>query len=222
MKKIIACILLILIPQISFAEEPKELPPLDPKFVGTHGMVLLNHNSTILASHLPMYKSPHNIQLVYKLEVKDIALVQLIRDADLVTIKPDPFNIQRLLRGEEFSVKADVYMGHFERDGLLTYENVDITFETLIYSRILDEIKPSNTRQEYAVVELRSKTRLLIHNIQTAPSYDHLLLLTDDTSCIVNFNTSKAVPTENEIYYKLTYCGSIKPLYFETEDFKGN
>ena len=220
MKKIIAFIFVILTTQISLAEDVKELPPLDPKFVGIHGMVLLHHSSTIMASHLPMYKSPHNIQLVYKLEVKDLALVQLVRDAGLVTMKPKAFNIQRLLRGEELTVKADVYMGHFERGGMLTYENIDITFEKLIYSRILDDLKPSSAKQEYTAVTLRKTTRLLVHNIQKSPSYDHLLLLTDDTSCVVNFTTSKVVPTENEIYYKLTYCGSIKPLYYEIDDFK--
>lgn len=203
---------------LAVAEE-KKLAPLDPKFMGIHPMVLVNNGSTIIASHLASYNSPHNLQLLYKLSVKDVALVQLVRDGGLITIKPKPFNLQRLQRGESLTINADVYLGHFERGGLLTYKNMPLNFAKKLYSRTLTELKDSSKTQEYAAVKLRKNEKLLIHKIQKAPSFDHLLIIDEVASCLLKFNTSSAIPETSELHYKFFHCGTIMPLYYETEDF---
>ena len=59
--------ILFLLTQVSFAEdEVKKLPPLDPAYMGVHGMVLVTQGSSIYASHLASYSKPHNVQLLYK------------------------------------------------------------------------------------------------------------------------------------------------------------
>jgi len=205
---------------VSFAEEVKELPPLDPAYEGTHGMVLVSHTSTIFASHLPLYHKPHDVQLVYKLDIKDLSLLQLVRDNKLVTIKPKPFNLQRLMRGEKMMINADIYMGHFERDGMLVYENVPLNFAKQLYVRDFSDIKESSKRQEYDVIELRKNNRIYIHRIQQRPSFDHLIHIDLEAGCLATFNTTSAVPKETELLYKFLNCGTMKPLYYETEDFK--
>ena len=202
------------------AEDDAELPPLDPAYMGLHGMVLMNSGSSLFASHLPTYTKPHNAQIIYAIDVDIRAMIHLIRDADMVTIKPKPFNLQRLMRGESFSVKADVYMGHFERGGLLAYENIDIEFEELLYLRMLDELQHSHVRQIYDSVMLKKNQRILVHQIQEAPSYDHIMLLYQDINCMTQFGTSSAVPSQGELNSKLSFCGSLKPLYYETQDFE--
>jgi len=201
-------------------EEDKELPPLNPKYMGNHNLVLFNKGSAIYASHLVSYEEPNNVQILYKLEVKDISLIQLVRDADLVTIKPKAFNLERMMRGEKFELTADVYLGHFNRGGLLTYENLSISFHKKLYHRVMDNLEQSNNRQKYDVVQLPRNERIIVHQIQFPPSYAQIIYLADDVSCITNFTSSKAVPTPAETYYKLTYCGAMKPMYYETEDFK--
>jgi len=100
--------LLFLLSQVSFAEdEVKKLPPLDPAYMGVHGMVLFTQGSSIYASHLPFYRKPHNVQLLYKLDNNDLAVLQAVRDSQLITIKPKPFNLQRLMRGEKMIIQAD-------------------------------------------------------------------------------------------------------------------
>jgi hypothetical protein len=221
MKKFQFVFLFAFVTKLAFAAaEPKELPPLDPTYMGEHGLVLMNNSSAIYAANLTKYQHPDNVQLLYKLEVKDLALVQMVKDADLVTVKPEPFNLQRLIRAEKFTVMADVYLGNYQRDGLLTYENVPIVFDLQVYVRSLDNIETSNNRQKYDAVELRNNQRILVHQIQTAPSYAQLILLTDNVTCVTNFNTSSPVPSQGELYNKLTFCGSMKPLYFDIEDFK--
>jgi hypothetical protein len=213
--------LLFFFSQISFAEdEVKELPPLDPAYMGVHGMVLVTYGSSIYASHLPLYKKPHNVQLLYKLENKDLAVLQTVRGGELITIKPEPFNLQRLMRGEEMVIQADLYTGHFERGGMLVYENIPLSFEKQLYVRTFDDIKPSSTQQEYDVVSLRQNYKIYIHRIQQAPSFEHILAVDVEASCLGRFNTSSPVPKETELQYKFLNCGTIKPLYFETEDFQ--
>lgn len=219
-KRFISALCLVVSLSVFSYEEPVELPPLDPKYEGVHGMVLYTANSRVFAHHLPMYHEPHNVQLIYQLEVKDVNLLQLIRDAKMVTIKPEPFNLQRLMRGEELSVTADVYMGHFERDGLLTYEQSTIKFAKQIYFREMTDVKESNRLQEFDVVDLNKNYKLYIHKIAKAPSYEGVMHIDVEATCLNRFTTSSAVPTQNELLYKFINCGTIKPLYYETQDFE--
>lgn len=213
--------MLFLISQVSVAaEEVKELPPLDPAYMGTHGMVLVTKGSSIYASHLPRYKKPKNVQLLYKLENKSLAVLQTVRDSQLITIKSKPFNLQRLIRGEKMTIQVDLYQGHFERDGMLIYENIPLSFGKQLYVRTFDDIKPSSKKQEYDVISLRKNHKIYIHKIQQAPSFDHLLAVDLEAGCLGRFNTSSPVPKETELQYKFLNCGTIKPLYFDTESFQ--
>ena len=222
MKRIILVFLLLpFLSQVSFAEEKeKQLPPLDPAFMGIHGMVLVTHGSTIFASKLSRYQKPHNMQLLYKLDNKDLAILQTVRDSQFITIKPKPFNLQRLMRGEKVVIQADLYNGHYNRGGTLVYENISLTFDEKLYLRSFDDIKPSSTKKEYDVVSLRKNYKIYIHRIQQAPSFDHILGVDLVAGCLGRFNTTSPVPKETELQYKFINCGTIKPLYFETEDFK--
>lgn len=220
MKKVLFGILFLL-SQLSFAEdEVKELPPLDPTYMGIHGMALFTQGSSIYASHMPLYKKPHNVQLLYKLDNDNLAVLQMIRDGQLITIKPKPFNLQRLMRGEQIVINADLYAGHFERDGMLVYENIPLSFDKKLYVRSFDDIKPSSRKQSYDVVSLRKNYKIYIHRISEAPSFDHIIGVDLDAGCLAQFNTSSPVPKRSELQYKFINCGTMKPLYFETEDFQ--
>ncbi len=204
---------------VSVFSSAEDLPPLDPAYLGEHGMVLVSHSSSIYASHLPLYHAPHNVQLIYKIDTKALPLLQLVRDAELVTIKPKPFNLQRLMRGEQMTIIADVYSGHFERDGILVYENMPLNFAKQLYVRELTEPKPSSNQQEYDMIELKGNNRIYVHRIQQAPSYDHLIHIDLEAGCLTQFKTSSAVPKSTELQYKFLNCGTMKPLYYETQDF---
>lgn len=202
------------------AYEEKDQPPLDPAYVGIHGMVLVAHASRIYASHLPLYHKPHDVQLVYKIESKEIPFLNLVRDADLVTIKPREFNLQRLIRGEKMTIVADVYRGHFERESELIFKDKAIVFEKQLYVRELKDLAKPSLWQEYDVINVGKTERIYIHKIAQPPSFDHLLLVDLEGACLQKFKTSVMVPKENELHYKFLNCGTMKPLYYETEDFK--
>lgn len=215
-------ILLALLTFATVAQEDEKAPspPLDPDYEGTHGMVMVNNNATLYVSHLPLYNKPHDAQIIYKVSVAEPHVRYLVRDADLVTIKPEPFNLQRMMRGEVFSITADVYTGHFERGGMKTYESVTVNLNEQLYFRALKDLPPSNNTQEYDSIPLGSNKRMLVHKIQSRPSYDHLVLFHENVNCVTTLHTSSAVPRQGEILNRLTFCGSMKPLYYETRDFQ--
>jgi len=213
--------LLFLLSQVSFAEdEVKKLPPLDPAYMGVHGMVLFTQGSSIYASYLPSYKKPRNVQLIYKLSNSSLAILQTVRDGQFTTIKPKPFNLQRLMRGEEMVIQTSLYSGHFKRGGMVVYDDIPLAFDKQVYLRTFDDIKPSSRKQEYDVVALTKNYKLYIHKIQQAPSFEHILSIDLEAGCFNNFTTSSPVPKETELQYKFLNCGTIKPLYYETEDFQ--
>lgn len=218
--KLIFSVLLLLVQSCFALAEEKPLRPLDPSYMGVHGMVLVSHSSTIYASHLPLYHKPHDVQLIYKLESKDLALLQMVRDGRLTTIKPQPFNLDQLIRGDKLVITADVYAGHFERGGMLVYENMTLNFSKQLYVRKLTDIAESSTQQEYDAISLSKNYKIYVHRIQQAPSYDQLIHIDVEAGCLSRFKTSSAVPTEQETQFKFINCGSMTPLYFETEDFK--
>lgn len=221
MKFVFTAICLIFSALVLAEEEPVS-PPLDPAYEGVHGMLLFNQDSRLYASHLPSFHKPHDAQIIYKIKTDNAALLSLVRDAEQVTIEPESFNLQRLLRGEEFKVKAKVYLGHFERGGSMFFEDIDISFIELKYLRMLEDLAEPGMEKVYDLVDLDKGGRLLIHQIQNAPSFDHIALLTNPNSCLTTIRTGKLVPEESFLISRLSYCGSMKRVYYETKDFAVN
>ena len=208
-----------------FAQEDAEaapaLPPLDPAYEDIHPMVLVNKGSTIFAYYLSGYEKPRDVQLVYKLSVKDVSLVQLVRDANLVIVKPEKFNLQRLMRGEKMTISAEAYIGDYRTDGTIVYDNVLLNFDKLLFSRELSDLAPSSKKHTYEAISYnRGSDRLYIHHVQQAPSYAQLLHIDLTAGCRNTFNASSAVPKENELLYKFINCGTLTPLYFDTSAYK--
>lgn len=202
------------------AEEEPAPPPLDPSFQGTHGMVLAVAGQNLFAINEVTFERPSNAQVVYSLSTKTPTLFYLVRDADLVTVKTQPFNLERLIRGEEeVIVKGNVYMGHYDRGGMVTFEDVELVFQKKLFSRDLakEKLFPSSNSRVYESVPVGRKNRILLHKIQQAPSYQHLILFYEQVGCVTNFMSSSAIPPEGEVLSRLSLCGSMKPLYYSAD-----
>ncbi|CAM4019725.1 hypothetical protein [Pseudoalteromonas byunsanensis] len=218
MNKTILTTLLSLVTFCAHAgKEKQEPPPLNPAFYGEHPMVLLNEGSGIYAVNLPRYQFPNNVQVVYRIENPGVAFLSLVRDSDLITIKPQKFNIERLMRGEELEVKADVYSGHFAEGGMQMHKNFPIVFNKKLYSRVLSDLTPSSQWQEYDAIPISEDGSIYIHKIQQSPSFNHLIYVDLTSACMKKFRTSKRVPPHNELTLKFVNCGSLKPLYYDTK-----
>ncbi|BBN80765.1 hypothetical protein PA25_07500 [Pseudoalteromonas sp. A25] len=201
-------------------EEKQDPPPLNPAYHGDHPMVLINQGASIYAANLPAYNYPNNVQVVYKIENPGVSFLSLVRDAELVTIKPKPFNIERLMRGEELEIKADVYSGHYAQGGSQLLSDTPIVFSKKLYSRALNDLTPASQWQEYDMIPVSKNGRIYIHKIQQAPSFNHLIYVDLTSACMQKFRTSKRVPPASELTLKFVNCGSLKPLYYDTQNLE--
>lgn len=199
------------------SDEEAPPPPLDPDYMGSHDMIFVSKGTTLYAYPIPGYEKPDNQQIIYKISTDTPSIRFLVRDADIVTARSKPFNLERLIRGEEVEVSMEIYMGHFDRGGLKIHEETIITFDKLLYHRPFDDIKPSSIRQIYDMVKVGGDEFILVHQLQERPSYDNLILFDDMTSCVKEFTTTSPVPTIMQIFNRLNFCGPMKPLYYETE-----
>lgn len=164
--------------------------------MGSHGMALLTDGEHVYASHMPLYFAPHDVQLVYKVSLfhapGNSAKNKAIKAAlfnKLVTLLPENFDLNTLINGEALLVKSKIYDGHFERGGNVWFEDVYVQFESQIYKRMLTKEqstlsidKTTSDKATYTLVELPTKkvsqkNRMAIRQIASAPSVDHILIL---------------------------------------------
>lgn len=85
---------------------------------GIHGMVLLQVEDQLIASHLPLPEGIHAHQIVLQVSSSmPEPAVQALKAKRLVTLEPQPFALKDLQQGKIKSFNAQVYLGHFERGG---------------------------------------------------------------------------------------------------------
>ncbi len=202
-----------------FAEEEEAKPePLDPAYEGTFNLVLMNYGSHLLAYVMHQDTPPHDLQLAYKIST-DSHVTFFIRDADFVTATTAQFNIQRLMRGEEgVKTTMTVFAGDVTEGASSMYEDVNLSFDSLVYFRPLAERAKASRIHQYDEAPLRGTNRLLIHQMTERPSFDHLVIAYDDVRCMLRVITRDATPSQNELLTRLSVCGSLKPVYFKRHD----
>lgn len=144
-----------------------------------HGMLLFGGQVTY-ASHLPMFHSPHDYQLVLKLNLKDQAnggTVAAYEDAkklkpDLFTLVPEAMDLTKVISGAKSSFSAALYKGHFEHGGQKLGE-VQVQVEKIVFSAKLNGLgAPSENK--YLVFGDKGEY-FALHLIQGKPNFDAVL-----------------------------------------------
>lgn len=203
---------------------------------GSHGMVLFTDGVELYASHLPLYYSPHDYQLIYKVESTHKAkLIRYLRQANanssstgnMITLLPAHFDLNKLIDGERFSISSQLYKGHFERGGTNWLDESEITFAKLLFKRRLShqykpayadgDIHQKSFDENWTSISLGDK-QLYIHHVSERPSFDALFVVNGCQKTAEN-EVSKSVPSVAQIQDTFTHCDAPKLVYFETEDF---
>lgn len=112
MKKVILASLLVLAATGVFSDPPD-----------THGMLLFGKKSNYI-SHLPMFHSPHDYQVIAQVEMLNKGSEQTLakyeeakKKQTLFTLVPELMDLSKVVSGEITSFGAIIYKGHFERGG---------------------------------------------------------------------------------------------------------
>ncbi len=113
------------------------------------------------------------------------------------------------------TLKTTVFNGHFERGGYALF-STKLTFKNPLYVKKLAITKPK--KAEFDLIKVSETQGLVIHKIQSKPSYDSLSLIplsngkyNGELKCDTAINTA--------LKSKLEACFKNAPSYLETRDF---
>lgn len=178
--KTLFLIILLMISSHLFATDPKEHYDDSPSF---HGMILFGKGDNFYISHLPMWMSPHDYQMVAKITLDDAnkaKVNKLIQEGhSLFSVAPSSrFVLPKFAGGDIASFEADVYKGHFERDGEMIGEGT-VSFESLVHFKKLNREEPSPAPNEQKYVLFgKGSDQYLVHVAHGYPEIDEILSIT--------------------------------------------
>ena len=154
--------------------------------VGLHGMLLFGQDVNYL-SHLPMFESPHNFQVILEVRFDDAAAASLASDrgssADaMYTFVPELFPIAELAQnpgGEQparTEITGRIVHGHFEHGGFTVADNVVAHIEHVIVFQVLDPGAVPNPDRELTYLCFgRAAELFLVHEITARPNFDQVV-----------------------------------------------
>jgi len=152
---------------------------------GIHGMLLFGEDVVYL-SHLPMFSTPHNFQVILEVELDERARRVYLSDraADSETIhtfQPEKFPIAELSPAEggpaRTEIRGNVFHGHFERGGKEIVADAVATVRSVVEFEELDvEAKHDNDRALAYLCFGRPGDLYLAHDVQARPDFDQILI----------------------------------------------
>ncbi len=166
-----ALCLLTALPLVAAATEP-ERP-------GLHGMLLFGGREGLYASHLPMFHSPHDVQLLLRLRATEAGLEAQLRQrlasgAGYLTLEPERFDLNRMQPGHAQALsgfRANLHEGHFERGGpLLRPATAWAVEEVLLFSRL--DPRPRQAGQQRFFCFGRGRECFLVKWLEQRPDID--------------------------------------------------
>jgi len=215
---------------VSNAHEHKE----KHQRMGSHGMVLFTDGTNLYANHLPLYRKPHDYQLIYQVNTnQNQNIIDYLQGhatklsdhylTQMVTILPAPFDLNRLVNQQSLVIAATVFKGHFERGGKSWLNGIKFEFEKMLVNKKITLVESSGKAkaQQWLVRELALKTdKLFIHLINEKPSFD-AIILGKNCADTASTNTMLVEQTSDEKSSLLltTSCQQQSILYYETQDF---
>ena len=179
-------ILILTVLALSLAPYPSAAQP-GTESPGTHGMLVLGSES-VYVSHLPMFIPRHRYQGIWEVsfgeEGDKVYRAEHARPQNakqIFTLKPlELFRLPELTQTRK-SFQADVFLGHFERDGhKRILEDVKVTLQRQVHWH---PFRNSHERPEPLTYFLfgQGDELFLAHWISLAPNYDQIVSVTPST-----------------------------------------
>jgi hypothetical protein len=154
---------------------PTALPPADRPSI--HGMLLVGQNR-VFASHLPMFHTPHDYQVILELKL-DVSSKEIFQESQkrfpletCYTLEPERFELPEMLRNP-LPFKAKIFRGHFERGGEQIASEVTVQIEKIIYLKKLDG-RVSQPLDYGGFLFGTAQTQFMAHTLTSAPDFDQI------------------------------------------------
>lgn len=189
----------------------------DMDMPATHGMLLFGEK-TLYLSHLPMFMTEHDHQVIMEVTLTaEEGDAQIVYTTDrqrseerVYTLVPEQFSLQRLAAdgpAKLASFKGTVFRGHFEKDGEPILRDVTVNVRQVIHFRKFDPAAESPPSLSYLLFG-RDDEYYLAHFITAAPDFDQIVPVSlgshDFSEEALNRGVRLAVPgRENRITDRL-------------------
>jgi hypothetical protein len=195
--------------------------------------MLIFGTDNVYASHLPMFHSPHNYQIVIELTLDKVAKQKFVADQlknpqfTTYTIEPERFVLPDMI-AKQGSFKANLYRGHFERGGVKIAAGITLKVSKVVYFKKFDA---AETKKDSAAFLLfgSAKEQFAVHQISSKPDFEQIIQvklgLTNpiETSVFASTNTPIGI-SGNTIKVKMGNKDMdivlLKQLYLEFDDLK--
>src|SRR3954467_9380388 len=119
----------------------------------THGMLVFGQKQVYL-SHLPMFHSPHDYQVIVAAEISPAAKAAYLDDQSLhpevtvYTLVPEDFLLPEMIRHPK-PFHADLYRGHFERGGTVIARQIEVRITQVVHFHQFDPQAQHPSAPEY-------------------------------------------------------------------------
>lgn len=205
---------------------------------GIHGMVLMGEGIQY-ASHLPLFHSPHDYQVILKIKLDEPSTTTYQKDRvvhpenKMYTLEPEKFVLPAILN-DVTTFKANIYRGHFERGGELISKDAQIEITKVLYFHKLNKDKSEGNPCDFILFG-DQKQQFLAHQILNRPDFDEIsqidikdknvaTSLQNGEIAIVS-GTAKKVQSLNEkctgsIQYKNINFNNPETIYLEFGDLQ--
>ncbi len=153
-----------------------------PDTTGGHGMLLFGDDA-LYVSHLPMFHTPHNFQVLLSVRFDDDSSRAFLADratgdGGLYTFLPVPFPITDLdpRNGpRRSSLEGTIFRGHFERGGVpIVTGAVAEVLHVVHFSELVEREPAPDAELNYLCLGPAGRLRL-VHEITARPSFDHVV-----------------------------------------------
>lgn len=210
-----------LLPVLGRAEETAE------SAFGGHGMAVFGGREGLYASHLPMFHTPHDSQVLLRFHLADAAADKALRETlarqpSLWTFDPEAFDLLRFTPGHakplrEF--KARFFAGHFERGGKpQSAEQRVVVDEVMLFRRLSPAQREASTGR-YRLIGKGSEW-FAVKTIDRRPDFDHIVRLKAPQVRGEVDVPLQGVARPGATVQRAFKAKGLTEIYFETDDLR--
>lgn len=170
-----------------------------------HGMAVVGHHKVYL-SHLPMFHSPHDYQVI--LEVEFDAEAKAIYDSsvtsatpELYTLAPDENFVLPAMVQVGNSFPATLFKGHSERGGTAIVSGLQVKIVQVLYFKKFQPGKVQPEQAQYLFFG-NDKEQFLAHIVTAKPDFDQ----------IVNLQPTEVLAKSGPVEMTLPHQKNVEPL----------
>ena len=231
MKNILHLVLFAISFQINAQHENHKMSNDKPS---THGMLLFG-SEKIYASHLPMFHSPHDYQIILELELSKSDKQKYISDKNknpnytTYTIEPEKFVLPDMVNNPK-PFKVNLYRGHFERGGIEILKSISVKIVQVVSFKKFNP-EESKAKTSNFILFGNEKEQFLAHEITNKPDFEQIIeIKTNLATSIKNekyglitlnsFENNPVGVSSNEVMAKEKPIILLKQLYLEFDDLK--